>query len=237
MRIRNIVFQATILVFIFASLASAQEDILISLQVLRVLSDISGDTSLEQDIFSGNVKPGDSLKLRELSYFTKANLKVGDSTLGIKDGAFFFNAEHDQRERDARSVEVVATPRIIVKDGQEAKLMISAPQNLEYFERRQDGLYELKKVEEPVGLEISLKAHVEGKSVRLSELTFDLRSVEKRIPLEGASLDVGVPVISARTFEANLRIDAQRDYGIMFKPDGQGVLLVLLRAELVQNPR
>jgi len=75
-----------------------------------------------------------------------------------------------------------------------------------------------------------------GKRVHLANVTFSLRSVEKREPIPGLTLPVGRPILQTREYSAAIRVISGRDYGFVLNPGaGQGVLIVRLRAEPPPN--
>lgn len=129
------------------------------------------------------------------------------------------------------ALELVASPSVLSNFGTTATMTIGSNQALEYFVRRSDGLYELQKLDTPVGMTIKILAEPgEGGRVHFSKIGFSLRAVRDRQPLEGTSLEVGPPVLSAVGWETDLSVRPGKDYAIIGAPP-DGPLIIRLRAD------
>ena len=79
-----------------------------------------------------------------------------------------------------------------VSGGESAEFEVSSTQDIEYFDRREDGLFELKKFRGETGLTIEFCPLRESSGkIRISPLAFSLQIVEKRAEIPGVSLPVG----------------------------------------------
>jgi hypothetical protein len=162
----------------------------------------------------------------------------GNPSVSVKDDGTFISADkmkYVASERETESpVRLIAAPKILVRSGEAAELQIISQQKIEYFEQREDGLFELRKLQEPTGLKIEIRAESEGqKKIRINPLTFSLRSVEEREPIPAVTLPVGRPILQAREYKVDIRVTSGKDYGFILHPGhGQGVLIIRLRLDL-----
>lgn len=252
-----------------------EEDISIQLQMFRVMGTLSGDTSLDEDVWAGSEPPGSELT-KALTLFTRGHFRLGENVLEMKENGWFWNGaplesdsslnnisseshmilkgkpsvsvkdnsamisaeriEHVVSENESESpIRLISAPNILVRSGESAEYHITSKQKIEYFEQREDGLFELKKLEEPTWLEITMQVENEGQNrIRFSDLTFSLRSVEEREPIPAVTLPVGRPILQTREYKADIRVTSGKDYGFLLHPgQGQGVLIIRLRADLV----
>jgi hypothetical protein len=132
----------------------------------------------------------------------------------------------------AAKVEVVASPRIAILPGNPFEISMGSQQPVQYFVRRDDGLFELQNLEEPTGL--SLAGGIErldSGRLLLKGLEITLRSIESREPIPGVALDVGRPTVKERRVQTSLSIQPGRYYGMQYITEGYGFLLIRLSAE------
>jgi len=204
---------------------------LLTLQVFRVRGDIVGETSLTDNLWEG-IKGEDLEAIKgPFSFFTLANLTVAGVKLRASQTRWSWDGK-DQPDSGTR-VELFAQPRLMVALGESFEIEIGSQQPIEYFEKRSDGLFELKTIHEQTGL--ALTATVEaGEAGRLAvrNLTITLRSIEKRKPIEGVSLDVGEPTIKTREYKISIAVKPGQYYGIQLATEGYGFLILRLRADL-----
>ena len=270
-RLRILSSLMLLVVFISPIQASGEEAISIQLKLFRVMGTLSGDTSLDEDVWAGSEPPGAELT-KALTIFTHGHFRLGENVLEMKENGWFWNGaslesdsslnnissesqltlkgkpsvavkdngtfisaekiEHVASEKESESpIRLICAPNILVRSGEAADYHIVSKQEIEYFEQREDGLFELKKLQEPTWLEIEMQVESEGQNkIRFSELTFSLRSVEEREPIPGVTLPVGRPILQTREYKVNIRVTSGKDYGFLLHPGhGQGVLIIRLR--------
>ena len=223
-------------------IGNGKEYIQIRCQLFRILSSLSGDTSLEEYVWPEQTTPDPELK-KTLTILTKADLRLDTDRLIVNDKGWFWNGKKLGFDSSSTLIipesrmNLVSSPSILVKDGDFASIVISSDQSIEYMEKRDDGLFELKKVPERTGLEIELSVNKEaGDKIRIRDLKFLLKSIEKREQIPGLTLPVGRPILKTRTFELDLRITEGKDYGFILHPgDGQGVLIIRFGTEIVKE--
>lgn len=176
--------------------------------------------------------------LKDISTEGQVTLK-GKPSVSVKGDRTFISAEKIEcvtSEKESESpIRLIAAPNILVRSGDAAELQITSKQRIEYFEKREDGLFELKHIQEPTGLKIEIRAESEGQNkIRIKYLTFSLRSVEEREPIPSVTLPVGPPILESREFKVDIEVTPGKDYGFILHPgQGQGVLIIRLRLGLV----
>jgi hypothetical protein len=134
-----------------------------------------------------------------------------------------------------RNATVIARPSIVMSFGQTGEISITSDQSPEYFEpvANQPDNYVLKRLEEPTGVKVKLRAErVDDLTIRLEDLNVSVRLVEARKPLAGTALNIGAPVVLARDIDTSLTMQVRRIYYLPFEiGGGQGTLLIQLRAD------
>lgn len=220
--------------------ASGEETIAIQCQIFRVMGTLSGDTSLDGDIWAGGEAAGAKLT-KALTLFTHGHFRLGEDVLEITKNGWFWNGacldfgRAEEMGMPENQIQVIASPAILIESSESATIFISSNQKLEYFEKREDGLFELKHIQGPTGLKIEIRAESEGQNkIRIKYLTFSLRSVEEREPIPNVTLPVGRPILESREFKVDIEVTPGKDYGFILHPgQGQGVLIIRLRLDLI----
>ena len=221
--------------------AAETKSVYIRCQIFRVMGNMSAETSLENGVWA-HEEPPDVESKQALTLFTGGRFQLGDDLLESNDKGWLWNGTpltFDAATEvllQADQIRLISAPTILTKVGQLVAVSVSPTQGIEYFERRDDGLFELKKLQEPTELSIEMQLEEAGsdrvKQVHLANVTFSLRSVEKREPIPELTLPVGRPILQTREYSAEIRIVKGRDYGFVLNPGaGQGVLIVRLRVE------
>lgn len=223
-----------------AAIAAKQEAILLKCQIFRVMTNISGDTTLQEDIWADEDSPKVELK-KAMSFLTAAKLTLGDNNFEVNDKGWFWNGKvidfgpSEESSLPEDQIKIISSTNMMTNSGEMATIEISSKQKIQYFEKQEDGLFKLKEFEEPTQLRIESKAEkIDEKMIRISDLKFSLRLIKDREPIEGVNLPVGRPIIQSRDYTMNFKVVPGKDYGIIFHPgDGQGVLIIRLQANYV----
>ena len=229
--------------------SSAPEgQVLVRLHLYRVLGALSGDTTLKPDFWAGTPEARAELE-KSLTLFTSADLGVGDGRLRATGDGWSWNGEPlgsngnlkvalpEEQFRKIASPIILTTPEIRIAT-QAASLRIHSEQPFEYFEKRDDGLFERKVLQIETGIEIEMQIEnqddeEDDKPIHFSKFSLSLSSVNRREPIDDVELEVGRPIIDTTTYEMPIRVEAGKDYGFLLHPRGtKGVLIVRLRAEL-----
>ena len=196
----------------------------------------SGTSSGETTFGKGTVvvpghaekSPDDARQPRYSMIFSEADITAGGVRFRAREDGWTWNGKSEPPP--GISVEKIASPRIVAAAGQPFELFIGSEVPIQFFEKRPDGLFELKDLKEWTGLKI--QATIDsgtGDTVMVKELTVAVRTVGKRMPLEGVSLDVGPPVVAARELVTTLACELDRNYGVLFESEGRGMLLLKIR--------
>lgn len=219
--------------------AAPSETIRIRCQIFRVNGALSGDASGVDEIWAGDKPPGPDVR-KTLTLFTEGRFKLAKDELRAERKGWTWNGTaiawdgNQKAELPEDRISLIAPAPISVSaSGQKAAIEINSDQKIQYFEKRDDGLFELKELDATTGLKIEMfvKAEKSGK-IRLSDIVFQLRLVVERVAIPGVSLQVGRPVLKTKEYRVDLRLSPNEDCGILVHPgEGQGVLLVRLRAE------
>jgi len=204
-----------------------------------VRGDISGETSLTEDMSPGIEGQELGAKKGPFTFFTIAKLTVDGVEFRADENGWTWDGK--DHPPSGKRVELIARPKVItlLNDPNNAcKILIQSEQPIEYFEKRPDGLFELRRDDEQIGLSLAFSV-AEGKSGRvvLRDLTIGLRSVEGRSPIEGVTLDVGRPIVRARKSKMTISVKTGRDYGVCLRTEGYGNLYIRLRVSRVPPGR
>jgi hypothetical protein len=240
---KGMVVVAACAVLLGASLAAAEEQPRFKLrcQVFRIASQTPQDMQLSESIWAGKADAWEKVKA-SVSLFTKAVFKFDGDTLGISDRSVTWNKERlnfDGKDK-ARCVtegliKLIYSTEVELQPGKTGSVFIAAKQPFEYFERRDDGLFELKEIELPAGLDLEVKPReVDPKTINLSNVTVRLRTVTERETIPGVKLPIGRPVLQTEEFKLSLKVREKGCYWIQVKPqNGDGSMLISLEAQYI----
>jgi hypothetical protein len=238
---------------LFILCASAQtesEQFLIEFQVFRIESILSGDASLDEEFWAG-AKPMEADLKKAITLFTTGRFKLGESLLEMDTKGWRWNgtplpfsgtdvissptARLNLPGNQILGFGEPVSPRIVVVSGETSSFNYEDARGIEYLERRSDGLFDLKQSAESTGFGIKTSARREKDGrLSLSDLTFSLRSVEKRKSIPGVTLQIGEPLLQTRKYTLDLQVSSGKEYGVLLHPgDGPGLLLIRLRARIL----
>jgi hypothetical protein len=201
--------------------------------VYRIRGNISGETSLTDNIWEGLSEDSPRARKGSFTFFTLANLAVANVKLEAREDGWTWDGKSEPPK--GGKIDVLARPRFSSARGERFTATIGSQEPLQYFEKRPDGLFELKTWDTLLG--ISLKAMMdEGGSGRLVVRNLKIAGnlVTKRRPIEGVTLDVGAPIIEE--YETTVSLKPDRYYGIELITEGQGFLLIRLRVSVKESP-
>ena len=225
--------------------ASEDANVLVRIELYRIEGSVSGKTSIEGNIViedrSGRGKSDPAFD-QMFTFFTSAQFDVGREKLIIdREG---WSVRRDMPTSPGESLEsrgkiaLVVKPSILVPLGERAAMAAVSKSPIEYFEKREDGLFEHKNLAVERGLTIEFtpqRMRRGGRlTIRLEDLNFLLTTVADRQEIPGVNLPVGIPVVKNQELTTDIKVEPGKDYGILISPGGeQGVLIVRLRAEFV----
>ncbi len=226
-----------------AAVASAEEQPRFRLhcQVFRVASLTPQNMQLGEQVWTGKPEAWEKIK-DSVALFNQAAFKFGTDTLAINAGAMSWNKERlnfDGKDK-ARGVsegliKLIYSTEVELQRGKTGSVFIAAKQPFEYFERREDGLFELREIELPAGLDLEVKPREDtDKSILLPNVTIRLRTVTERQAIPGVELPVGRPVLQTEEFKLSIKVREKGFYWIQVKPqNGDGSLLICLQARYI----
>ena len=208
----------------------------------RVSGDISGKTSLTDNIWEGiEVGGGPEKTIRQESpfertitsgrfiFFTLADLNVAGVKLKADGADWLWNGEKNPPPEGG--VQNISQPTVTAVAGRPFAIDVSSDTPIEYFERRADGLFELKRLEENAGFSIATTPEPgESNRIVLKDFKIALRSIARRVPIAGVSLDVGRPVVETWEQRTTLAVKSGTDYGMQIASQGYGSLILRFRA-------
>jgi hypothetical protein len=230
--------------FIFAACTMAAEEqprFRLHCQVFRIAGVAPQDVQLAEPIWAGKQDAWDKVK-DSIVLFTRAAFKFGNDTLSVNEKTVSWNKERlnfDGKDKvsgvTGGLIKLIYFADVDLQRGKTGSVFIAAKQPFEYFERRDDGLYELKEIELPAGLDLEVKPkEQDDKSILLSNVTIRLRSVTERETIPGVDLRVGRPVLQTEEFKLSLRVKEKGIYWIQVKPrNGDGSMLISLEAQYI----
>lgn len=230
-----------VLALTLAAPAEEQARFKLRCQVFRIASQSPQDVQLSEQIWSGKADVWEKIKT-SITLFTKATFKFGSDVLGINDRTVTWNKEKlnfDGKDK-ARCVtdgliKLIYSTEVELQKGKTGSVFIAAKQPFEYFERREDGLFELKEIELPAGLDLEVKPREQDdKTILLSNVTVRLRAVTERETIAGVKLPVGRPVLQTEEFKLSLKVREKGCYWIQVKPqNGDGSMLISLEVQYI----
>jgi hypothetical protein len=199
----------------------------LQVQLFRVSGDISGKTSLTDNIWKGIDASG------RFSFFTLAELDVAGVKLRADGAGWLWNEE--KIPPPGRGVQAIGQPTVTAAMSQPFTIEVNSDAPIEFFEKRGDGLFELKRLDEKTGFSISATAEPgESNRIVLKDFKIALRSIARRVPVEGVSLDVGRPVVETWEQRTTLAVKPGTEYGMQIASQGYGSLILRFRAEEVK---
>ncbi|MHC4154656.1 MAG: hypothetical protein ACYST6_07010 [Planctomycetota bacterium] len=216
---------AGIIAFLFcAALAEGRETnrIRVQLQIFKFGGVLGGEVPEDESIWTTDDKP-DRYE-DTVTVFSRGTLELGKDRLAFKDGGCFWNEKEipiDEPEKlklDGKAIRLVYAPRLEMDEHDDREVQIRSEQPIQYFEKREDGLFELKQIKLATGLD-------------LEDIEMTLRTVARREKVPGVNLAVGKPILGEQEYDFFFRVRPGKDYGIIISPErGRGGLLIRLRA-------
>ncbi|HUW20794.1 MAG TPA: hypothetical protein VMW16_15960 [Sedimentisphaerales bacterium] len=222
-----------------ASYAKAKNQIQVQCQIFRLEGNLPSKTFVDEPIWTTDETPKE-LK-NKVIVFSRGWFKLGKDRLEFKEGRCFLNktelplAGPEKVKLPEQLIRMIYRPVVIeMAEHSGGEISIEPTQPIQYFEKRADGLYELKEMELQTGLYVKITEAVEEEDkgyIRLTDIIMTIRLVGSRERIEGVNLPVGRPILSEEEYVFYFRVRPGKDYGILITPErGQGGLLIRLRA-------
>jgi hypothetical protein len=228
------------LVFAASGEAVAEGGVRVRLQIFRTVGDMYlEETSLRENIWAESREDWERVK-KSVTLFDHGHLRLGDNRLEINERGCYWNRsqltfrEGDRVKLPEDRIRLIHSPSVRMETRKYSTVKIESKQLFEYFERREDGLCEPKRMELPTGLTIGIRPQIEKDDwILFKEMKITLRSVGKREKIPGLELQVGRPILETQQYVLGLRVRPRRNYGILLRPgDGHGAIFIRLFADL-----
>ena len=218
--------------------AGKDNQIQVLCQIFRLSGNVRSKISVEEDIWTTKNVPPELKGVVEV--FEKGRFSVDADELEFKKGKCFWNGKElpiagpNTINLSNSMINMIYSPEILLFEHSSGKVMIESKQPIQYFEKRNDGLFELKQMELETGIDLEITKAVEEEKkddIELTDLILTIRSVKRREIIEGVNLPVGKPILGEQKYVFFFRVDPGEDYGILINPrQGRGSLLIRLRA-------
>lgn len=217
-----------------AGLSYAEEEaprsqLRVEMQIYQVLTNLTGNGQ------SSRTLPGDEGSYQIL------HVKLDDVALDMEGRTLTWDGEPFPSHHAIRNL---ARPSMILFEGQEVGMHVRANEPVEYLDRREDGLFELKTLdtEESNRLGIATSLTVRRSMQRSTEpvleidMTLSYRWIGGRERIEGVDLNIGKPVLSTKTLDCFF--GARPDEWVCYRTAirSQGYIYLFMRVIDVKIP-
>lgn len=218
-------------------LSKISERIRYRMQVFRITGGFRRDLSLNKPIWKGRAEDWDKIK-ESVQLFDQGKFCLGKNKLEINHKGCFWNRERltfasgHKKGLAVEQIKMIYSPNIMRKAKQPVRMKISSEQPFQYLDQREDGLFALKEMHLPVGLDIEITAEDKGNDVFLiSAMNLILRTVTEREKVPGVNLPIGRPILHTSEYALKLFIQESRSYGILLRPPGSGAIIIRIELD------
>lgn len=222
--------------------ARPKNQIQIQCQIFKFTGNVPSKTFVDETIWTTEETPE---KLKDkVMVFSQGWFQLGKDKLEFKDGNCFWKHKvlpidpNQKVKLPEDQIRLIYSPDIVMPEHSKRTVKIESEQPIQYFVKRKDGLFELKEIKLPTGLDIEIEAKEEEDKgyILLTDMVMTMRSVEKRKKIEGVNLSVGQPILGKQEYRFFFRVRPGKDYGILIRPEhGQGGLLIRLRVSSTRS--
>jgi hypothetical protein len=227
-----------LLLICMPAVSSAKEhQVRYRMQVFRMSGNFSSNLSLEDSIWKGSKEEWDGIK-DSVELFDKGTFQLGKDKLEINDRGCFWNRKQlsfggDEKEKlPSGKIKMIYSPNIVWQSEQPLRMKISSEQPFQYMHRREDGLFELREMPLPVGLDIDITAVNEsGDYFSVPRLKLILRTVTERERLPGVDLPIGRPLLHTSEYSLSMYLKEDKSYGILLRLPGSGVIIIRMELD------
>ena len=205
------------------------------LQVFRLDGAFRTKTSLSPKIWEADKKILSKVE-GSVTLFDHGEFEWGEDQLKLAHKGCFWNGKKLTFEEGIRAqlpdgkVKMIYSPTVEKRAGELVRLKIESDTPFQYMERQDDGSFELKELNLPVGmnLEVRTKQNRNG-SFRVDYLEIELRSIGSREQVRGVSLPIGKPKLREWKYNLEFNPSPRKGYGILVRPEGTtGAMLIRL---------
>jgi len=208
------------------------------LQVFHLRANFYNKTSLSENIWASSKETWEKTK-KNVTLFDSGQFRRRRDRLEINNKGCFWNKtkltfdEGYKQKLPSDKIKLIYSPNILKRNKESARMKIEARQPFQYFEKKENNLFELKEMHLPVGMDIHIRSEAKDKNTFLiSDFKVILQSVNQREKIRDVNLPVGKPILQKQEFNMKLRVKKNKNYGILIRPDnGDGALLIRLKLE------
>jgi len=208
------------------------------LQVFHLRANFYNKTSLSENIWAAGKQAWEKSK-KNITLFDNGQFRRRRDRLEINEKGCFWNKtkltfdEGYKQKLPSDKIKLVYSPNILKKNKETARMKIEARQPFQYFEKKDNNLFELKEMHLPVGMDIHMRSEAKDKDAFLiSDFKVVLRFVNQREQIPGVNLPVGKPILQRQEFLMKLLVKKNKNYGILIRPDdGDGAILIRLKLD------
>ena len=185
------------------------------------LLELSDADEIFEEVWNGD---DDQLKLlkKNIQIFDAGYFRFGSDKLRIRKDGMYWNNQIVPFEENlsfpfpTNQIHRIYSPIVFLDQNELSTIKIDAQQSYQYFTKREDALFELKELELPTGLEITVRPKEREDRARLDNMKISIRSVSNRDVISGVSLDVGKPILTTQEYDIRLKTEFNKMYAILF---------------------
>lgn len=224
--------------------ADLAEEVQIRFQIFALAGRIAGDTDLDERIWARDREDWERIE-DAVTLFDRGHFRLGDTRLELKDdeGLFWGReklsfVESQRVDLPADKIRRINAPGVLLEKDKCYTIRINSQQSFQYFEKRADGLFELRQIDDlPTGLDIRVKPRDKDGRILFEDMRIVVRAVGRREPVAGVELPVGRPLVEEHGYDLGLRVRPNNTYGILVElEDGQGAVVIFFTTAVVTRP-
>ncbi len=213
-----------------------EDTIQVRFQIFVLNGTVLGDTSLREDF--EDVWDGDDNDWKELggavTLFDRGKFQFGNDILYINGDGCYWNKKRipfeDQHcvELPEQKIRKIYSPIVHLDQYESSTIKIHSDQTYEYMVKRDDGLFELKYIAIPTGLDITVRPKKKHHRIIFDEMWVKVRAIGRREPISGVSLPIGKPVVNTHEYKLELELRYEKKiYGVLLHlEESQGFVLI-----------
>lgn len=216
-----------------SGLIAEERPIRYAFQIFQLSGGFTSKTSLREKIWTASDRTWSKME-DEITLFDSGEFQNGSDRLILRSKSCFWNKQMLTFEKGKnaklpeKKIKLISSPYVYRKEKELVELKIRSEQPYQYMEPKGDGLFKLREIKLPTGLDIAIKAHTAKRNVYdVDYLKLDLRVVNDREPAKGTSLPVGKPVLKESEYVLHLRIKEFESYGILLQPKGTDSMIII----------
>ncbi|MEM7385158.1 MAG: hypothetical protein AAF514_09465 [Verrucomicrobiota bacterium] len=202
-------------------------------QVFQLNGDFTRKTSLSEDIWKGSDRDWKKIK-DEVILFDEAEFRNGEDRLTMSRKQCRWNDQLLTFEKGLKAklpgkkIKMIFSPNLIRKENELVRLKVTSKRPFQFMSGRKDGLFELKEVNLPTGLDIEIIARRGAPNTyKIPYLELDLRSVNRRESSKLTNLPIGKPILDKSEYILKLAVQEYRSYGILLQPKGSEGMVII----------